>query len=53
MHDRRDGVEEGERVLAGERADRGGEIGRGERAGRDDDAVPVRRRQRDFAARRA
>ena len=42
MHDRRDGVEEGERVLAGQRADRGGESGRGERAGGDDDAVPVR-----------
>ena len=42
MHDRRDRVEEGERVLAGERADGVGERGRGERAGRDDDAVPVR-----------
>ena len=51
MHDRRDGVEKGERVFAGQRADRGGEIGRGERAGRDDDAVPFVRRQRDFAAR--
>ena len=51
MHDRRDGVEEGERVLARERADRGGEIGRGERAGGDDDAVPFLRRQRHFAAR--
>ena len=50
MHDRRDGVEEGERVFAGERADRGGEIGRGERAGGDDDAVPFVGRQRHFAA---
>ena len=46
MHDRRDGVEKGERVFAGERADGGGEIGRGERAGGDDDAVPFVRRQR-------
>ena len=50
MHDRRDGVEEGERVLAGERADRVRERGRGERAGRDDDAVPVVGRQRDLVA---
>ena len=50
MHDRRDGVEEGERVLAGQRADRGGEIGRGQWAGRNNDAVPVVRRPCDFAA---
>ena len=51
MDDRRDGVEEGERVFAGEPADGGGEIGRGKRSGGDDDAVPVGRRQRDLAAR--
>ena len=51
MHDRRDGVEKGQRVFAGERADAGGEIGRGERAGGDDDAVPFVRRHGDFAAR--
>ena len=45
MDDRRDGVEEGERVLAGQRADRLGQRRRGERAGGDDDAVPVGRRQ--------
>ena len=36
MDDRRDGVEEGERVLAGRAADRRGERRRGERPGRDD-----------------
>ena len=51
MHDRRDGVEEGERVLAGERADRLGQRGRGEGAGRDDDAVPLRRRQAAISSR--
>ena len=45
MHDRRDRVEEGERVLAGRGADGVGERRRGERPGRDDDAVPVRGRQ--------
>ena len=51
MDDRRDGVEEGERVLAGQFGDRLGECGRGERTGRHDDAVPVLGRQaRDFLA---
>ena len=50
MDDRRDGIEEGERVLAGEGADRLGERRRGEGAGRDDDAVPVRRQAGDLAA---
>src|SRR5208282_1955862 len=48
MHDRRDGVEEGERCFAGKGADRIGKRRRGERAGGDDDAVPVRRRLEDF-----
>ena len=52
MHDRRDGVEEGERVLAGQLADRLGERGRGERPGGDDDAVPIRRRQPAISSRR-
>ena len=42
MHDRRDRVEEGERVLAAEAADGVGKRRRGERAGRDDDVVPIR-----------
>ena len=50
MHDRRDGVEEGQRVLAGDPADGVGQRGRGERAGRDDHVVPVRRRQRHLLA---
>ena len=51
MHDRRDGVEEGELGLAGELLDGGGQRRRGERAGGDDDAVPVGRRQAgDLAA---
>ena len=45
MHDRRDRVEEGQRVRAGALADRFRERGRGQRAGGDDDAVPVLRRQ--------
>ena len=45
VHDRRDGVEEGEGALVGERADRLGERGGGERAGGDDDARPVGGRQ--------
>ena len=45
MHDRRDGIEERQRVLAGELADRVGQRRRGEGAGRDDDVVPVRGRQ--------
>jgi hypothetical protein len=51
MHDRRDGIEEGELRLAGDRADVFRERGRSEGAGRDDDAVPVGGRHRDFAAR--
>ncbi len=51
MDDGRDGVEEGQRILAGERAERGSERGRGEGAGGDDDAFPLRRRQPgDFLA---
>ena len=50
MHDRRDRVEEGERVFAGERAHEIGERRRGEGAGRDDHAVPVRGRVADFLA---
>ena len=50
MHDRRDGVEEGERVFAGQSADAGREVGRGKRAGGDDHAVPFGGRQRHFAA---
>ena len=50
MHDRRDGVEERQRVLAGQRADRVGQRGRGEGAGGDDDAVPIVRRQRHLLA---
>ena len=42
MDDRRDGIEEGERILAGEIADRRGERRRGEGPGRDDDAVANR-----------
>ena len=45
MDDRRDGVEEGERRLAGQRADGGGERRRSERPGGDDDVVPVGGRQ--------
>ena len=51
MHDRRDGVEEGERLLAGLLRQRLGERRRGEGAGRDDGVVPVGRRQAgDFLA---
>ena len=51
MHDRRDGVEEGERTLAGQAADRLRERRRGQRAGRDDHIVPILGRQaRDLAA---
>jgi len=45
VHDRSDGIEERQRVLAGQPADRIGESGGGERTGGDDDAVPVLRRQ--------
>ena len=52
MDDRRDGVEEGQRIGAGRVGDRLGERRRGERAGGDDRLVPVRRRQAgDFLAR--
>ena len=53
MDDRRDGVEEGERVGAGRLGDRLGERRRGQRAGGDDRLVPLGRRQAgDFLARR-
>ena len=41
MHDRRNGVEERQRVFSGATADRLGKLRRGQRAGGDDDAVPV------------
>ena len=51
MDDRRNGIEEGERVLARELGDRVRERGRGERPGGDDYALPVRGRQpRDLLA---
>ena len=50
VHDRGDGVEEGERAFAGQCPDRLGEGGRCQRAGRDDDIVPVFRRQADNLA---
>jgi len=51
MDDRRDGVEEGEGVLAGQPADRLSERRRREGARRDDDILPVGRRQaRDLLA---
>ena len=50
VHDRRDRIEEGERLLAGQRADRVGQRRRGEGAGRHDDLIPVVRRQRDLLA---
>ena len=51
MHDRRDGVEEGERIGAGRVADRLGERRRGQRAGGDDRLVPFGGRQAgDFLA---
>ena len=50
MHDRRDRIEERQRLLAGQRADQIGERGRGEGAGRDDDVVPLRRQRGDFLA---
>ena len=43
MHDRRDRVEKGEALLAGQRAQRLGQGWRGQRAGGDDDLVPFRR----------
>ncbi len=45
MHDGRDGVEEGERVFAGQRADRFGECRRRERPRCDDGGAPIFRRQ--------
>ena len=45
VNDRGDGVEEGERVLAGELGDRFGKRRRGQGSGGDDDAVPIGRRQ--------
>ena len=51
IDDRCDGVEEGERVGAGQSADRLGKAWRGEGAGGDDDIVPFGRRQAvDLAA---
>ena len=51
VHDRRDRVEERQRVLVGQFANGLGQRRRGERPGRDDDVVPVGRRQAgDFAA---
>ena len=51
VHDRRDRVEERERVLVGELADRVGQRCRGEGAGRNDHVGPFGRRQAgDFAA---
>ena len=45
MHDRGDGIEEGELGFAGERLDRLRQRRRGEGAGRHDDAVPIGRRE--------
>ena len=45
MHDGRDGVEEGERIFAGQCLNGGRERRRGQRAGGDDDAVPFGGRQ--------
>ena len=51
MDDGRDGIEEGERVLAGQVADRLGQRRRGEGAGGDDRIAPFGRRQAgDLAA---
>ena len=51
MHDRRDRIEERQRVFVGQFADRVGQRRRGEGAGGDDDVAPVRRRQAvDFGA---
>ncbi len=51
MHDRRDGVEEGQCGFVGQAADGVRQRRRGEGAGRDDDLSPVRRRQAgDFLA---
>ena len=45
VDDRRDGIEEGQVILAGQFADRLAERRRGQRAGRQDDRVPVVRRR--------
>jgi len=45
VDDRRDGVEEGEGVGAGQAVNRLGQRRRGQGAGRDDDRVPILRRQ--------
>ena len=45
MHDRRDRIEERQRVFVGQFADRVRQRRRGQRTGRDDDVAPVRRRQ--------
>ena len=50
MHDRRNGVEEGEGIFTGERADGISKRRGGERARRDDDAVPFRGWFMDFFA---
>jgi len=51
VNDRRNGIEEGERVLARAFGDRVRERGRGERPGGDDHALPIRGRQpRDLLA---
>ena len=51
MHDRRDCVEKRQRFLAGQLADRLGQSRRGQRTGRNDDFVPLGRRQpRDLLA---
>ena len=51
MHDRRDRIEERQRVFIGELADRVRQRRRGEGAGGDDDVAPVGRRQTvDFSA---
>ena len=51
MHDRSDGIEEGQIALTGELLDGAAQAGRGERAGGDDDAVPdIGRQARDLPA---
>ena len=50
IDDGRDGIEERERVLTAPIPDSASQGGRGEGTGRDDDAVPIRRRRGDFGA---
>src|SRR4029077_1239358 len=50
VHDRRNGVEESERVFAGQPAQRVGERRRRQRAGGNDDVVPLGRRLENFLA---